>query len=141
MVLSISAVLLGVVTPRLMDSSASLALANGRSKVSSAVSLARATATRHGRVTYLVFDVALDRIRVEVDTSFVGDQTPVSVHRLDLWTDLALDLQATEPLLCFDPRGISVTTAICPGTGAVVYLQRGATLDSVVVSSTGRVAP
>lgn len=140
-VLAISATLLGIVAPSLMESSTSVALINARSRISSAVSVARATATRHGRVAYLVLDVAMDRVRVDVDTSFVGGQPPITVHSLDLWGELAVDLRATEPLLCFDSRGLSVTTGACPGTGVVVYVQRGAVMDSVVVSSTGRISP
>jgi len=140
LVLSIAAILLGIVTPHLLESSTFVALTNARSEISSSVSLARATATRHGRVAYLVLDVAMDRIRVDIDTSFVGGQPPVTVHSLDLWGELAVDLQATEPLLCFDSRGLSVTIGACPGTGAVIYVRRGGVVDSVAVSSTGRIS-
>jgi type II secretory pathway pseudopilin PulG len=138
-VLAITASLLAMVTPHLINSSHALALINARSRISSAVSLTRATATQHGRVAYLVLDGAMDRVSVEVDTSFSGGQTPVQVHTLDLWNTMDVDLRANDPLLCFDSRGISVTTGPCPGTGTVIYVRRGVHVDSVVVSSTGRI--
>lgn len=141
LVLMLAAILLAVAIPPLLSTRISVALNNGRARVSSAVSAARAASSRYGRTSYLVLDVAADRIRVEADTTAAGGQPPVTLHRLDLWRELRLDLSATEPVVCFDPRGLVVSSGPCPGTGVVVYLARSSRTDSVVVSATGRVAP
>lgn len=139
-VLMLATILLGIAIPTLISTRDGVALNNGRARVSSAVSAARATSSRYGRTSYLVLDAAADVIRVEADTTADGGQPPVTLHRLDLWSELRLNLRATEPLLCFDPRGLAVASGPCPGTGVVVYLDREALTDSVVVSSTGRVS-
>lgn len=139
LVLTLATILLGIAIPALISTKDSVAVNNGRARVSSAVSVARAASSRYGRTSYLVFDVAADEIRVAADTTADGRQPPVTLHRLDLWGELRLNLRASEPLLCLDPRGLAVVSGPCPGTGAVVYLDRNAYTDSVVVSSTGRV--
>lgn len=142
LVLTLATILLAVATPALVSTRAGVAVHNGRARVSAAVSMARAASSRYGRTAYLVLDVAADQIRVDADTTADGGQPPVTLHRLDLWSELRLNLRATEPLMCFDPRGLVVTSGACPGAGAVVvYLDRDAVTDSVVVSSTGRIAP
>lgn len=140
-VLTLATILLGIAIPALISTRDGVALNNGRSRVSSAVSVARAASSRYGRTSYLVLDVAADQIRVEADTTADGGQPPVTLHRLDMWSELRLNVRATQPVLCFDPRGLVVASGPCPGTGVVVYLDRDALTDSVVVSSTGRVAP
>lgn len=140
-VLTLATVLLGIAVPPLVSTRDGVALSNGRARVSSAVSVARAASSRYGRTSYLVLDVAADEIRVEADTTADGGEPPVILHRLDLWRDLRLNLRATEPLLCLDPRGLAVASGPCPGTPVVVYLERDARVDSVMVSTTGRVGP
>ena len=81
-----------------------------------------------------------DRMEVRIDTSYAGGQTPVTLHGVNLWDELGVNLQASYPLLCFDPRGLSIPSGTCTGTRVVVRLERGADQDSVVVSSTGRVS-
>ena len=141
MVLTLASILLGVAAPRLMEASASVAVVNARARASSAVSLARTAALRYGRVAYLVLDVSADRIRVEVDTTLAGGATPATLHVLDLWDDLAVNLRASDPLVCFDPRGLTVPSALCPAGSVVIRLERGARTDSLVVSPTGKALP
>lgn len=141
LVLTLVAILLGIAVPALVTSNSSVALTNARARVSSAVSMARAASDRYGRTAYLVLDAAADEVRVEADTSTDGGQTAVVLHRLDLWSELRINLRATDPLLCLDPRGFTVSVPPCPGTGVVAYLDRDASTDSVVVSANGRVAP
>lgn len=141
LVLTLATVLLGIAMPAVVSTRDSVALNNGRAGVSSTVSVARAASSRYGRTSYLVLDAAADEIRVEADTTADGGQPPVTLHRLDVWSELRLNLRASEPLLCLDPRGLVVAAGPCPGTGVVIYLDRGVHTDSVVVSSTGRVAP
>ena len=138
---AIAAILLGIAAPRVLHVSARVAVGDARSRVTSAVSAARAASVRFGRVGYLVLDAAGDRLVVQVDTSVLGGAPLVSLSEVDLWDDLAVNLAATEPLLCFDPRGLAVAVAPCTGQGVVVRLRRGEFADSVVVSATGRVTP
>jgi len=139
-VLGIAAVLLGIATPRLLGTSSQVGIANARAEVSSAVSLARASASRYGRMSYLVLDVVSDRLEIRVDTSTFGGEPPQLLHSVSLWDEMGVNLRASYPLICFDPRGLSIPSGTCPGTGVVVHLERGPVQDSVVVSSTGRVS-
>lgn len=139
-VLTIALVLLGIATPRLLETNRHLAVQNARSKVIAQVALTRAAATRYSRVSTLVLDAAGDRLSILVDTSALGDQPAATLQPVDLWGDLRVDLSATQPLVCFDPRGIAVQSGACTGSAVVVYLQSGPERDSVVVSATGRVA-
>ena len=140
-VLAIGAVLLGIAGPRLLGTSTKVALTNARAEVTSAVSLAQAAAARYGRVSYLIVDVVRDRLEIQADTSVMGGQTPVPLRSVDLWSELGVDVSSTQPMVCFDPRGISVPVGACPGTGVVLRLERAGVRDSVVISSTGRVSP
>lgn len=140
-VVAIAAILLGIAAPRMLHVSARVAVGDARSRVTSSVSAARAAAVRFGRTGYLALDAAADRLVVEVDTSVLGGAPAVSLGEVDLWDDLGVNLGATQPLLCFDPRGLAVAAAPCTGQGVVVRLERGGFTDSVVVSATGRVMP
>lgn len=140
-VVTIATVLLGIAAPRLAVVSGRVALGDARSRVTSSLAAARAAAVRFGRVSYLVLDAAGDRVLVQVDTSALGGAPPASLGEMDLWEDLSVNLGASEPLLCFDPRGLAVAVPPCTGRGVVVRLQRGELADSVVVSAVGRVTP
>jgi prepilin-type N-terminal cleavage/methylation domain-containing protein len=140
-VLTVALVLLGVATPRLLDTNRRLAVGSARSKVTAQVALTRAAATRFGRTSKLVLDAAGDRLSILVDTSALGDKPAATLQLVSLWDDLRVDLSATQPLICFDPRGLAVQSGACAGQPVVVYLRSGPELDSVVVSVTGRVTP
>jgi len=140
-VVSIATILLGIAAPRVLHVSARVAVGDARARVTSSVSAARAAAVRFGRVGHLIFDAAGDRLLIQVDTSALGGAPPASLGETDLWDDLGVNLIATQPMLCFDPRGLAVAVAPCTGQGVVVRLQRGEFTDSVVVSTTGRIAP
>ncbi len=139
--LTIALILLGIALPRFGETNSRVALASARSKVTVAVSAARAAATRFGRISTLVVDVAGDRLRVEVDTSALGGELPILLREVDLWSGLGVNLRASDPLICFDPRGISVASGACTGRAVVIRLERSGLQDSVVVSATGRVVP
>ena len=138
--LTIALILLGIAAPRLLDTNRRVALQNARSKVTAQVALTRAAATRYSRVSTLVLDAAGDRLSILVDTSALGDQPAATLQPVDLWSDFQVDLSATQPLVCFDPRGIAVQSGACAGVAITIYLQSGSARDSVVVSATGRVA-
>lgn len=140
-VLAIGAVLLGIAGPRLLVTNTRVALTNARADVTSAASSAQAAAALYGRISYMVIDVVRDRLEIQVDTSILGGQPPVPLSSVDLWAELGVDVTATQPLVCFDPRGMSVAVGPCPGTGVVVRLERAGVQDSVVLSSTGKVVP
>lgn len=140
-VVAIAMVLLGIAAPRLLDVSGRVAVGDARSKVTSAVASARGAAIRFGRTSYLVFDAAGDRLLVQVDTSALGGAPLAPLGEVDLWDELAVNLTATQPMLCFDPRGLAVAASPCTGQGVVVRLSRGGFTDSVVVSAVGRVSP
>ena len=139
--MTIALILLGVAAPRLMETSGRVALQSARSQATMAVAAARGAATRFGRVSTLVLDVAGDRLGVEVDTTALGGGAPVRLRNVDLWSELGVNLQASDPVICFDPRGIAVASGACTGQAVVIRLERNGMRDSVVVSSTGRVVP
>jgi len=138
-VVAIAMVLLGIATPRLLHVSGRVAVGDARAKVTSSVAAARAAAVRFGRVSYLILDAAGDRLLVQVDTSSLGGALLASLGEVDLWDELSVNMGATQPMLCFDPRGLAVAVSPCTGQGVVIRLQRGEFTDSVVVSATGRV--
>lgn len=138
-VLAIAAVLLGVSIPSLGGVSRTAALSSGLTRISAAAVRAQSLSSQYGRTAYFVLDAAADRIRIEVDTTLDGGGPPVPLLTLDLWRDLRLDLRASEPVVCLDPRGITAGLPGCPGTGAVIWLERGGRIDSLVVGPTGRV--
>lgn len=140
-VLAIALALLGVAAPRLLLTSHRVALTNARYEVTAATAQARAAAVRHGRISYLTVDVALDRLRILVDTSAEGGGPAVEVGTTDLWQELGVNLRASHPVVCFDPRGLSVPSMVCPGAPVTVWIERGGRQDSVVVSTTGMVFP
>lgn len=139
-VLGIAAVLLGIAAPRLSSLSGRVAVRDARSRVTAAVSSARAAAVRHGRTSTLVFDAAGDRLLVRVDTAVMGGGPPIALFEQDLWEELGVNLMASHPALCFDPRGLAVASAGCADQAVVVRLARGATTDSLTVSAVGRVS-
>jgi len=140
-VLAIALALLGVAAPRLLITSHRVALTNARYEITAATAQARSASVRHSRTAYLTIDVAMDRLRVLVDTTADGGQPPVEMGTTDLWQELGVNLRASHPVLCFDPRGLSVPSGICPGAAVTIWVERGSMLDSVVVSSTGLVFP
>ena len=71
----------------------------------------------------------------------MGGASPATLQQVDLWGDLSVDLGASQPLICFDPRGLAVQAGACTGQPVVIRLRRGSVLDSVLVSATGRVTP
>ena len=141
LVLTIVLILLGVATPRLLETNRRLAVDSARSKVTAQIALTRAAATRYGRTSTLVLDAAGDRLSILVDTSALGDVPAATLQPVSLWDDLQVDLSATQPLICFDPRGLAVQSGACTGGQVVIRLQSGAERDSVVVSAVGRVLP
>jgi len=141
LVLTISLVLLGIAVPRFLETSSDMAVANARARVTAQVAMSRAAATRFGRISTLVLDAAGDRMSILVDTSALGGPPPATFHPVNLWDDLGVDLGASQPLICFDPRGLRVATGACLGQPVVIRLTRGPVTDSVVVSATGRVMP
>jgi Tfp pilus assembly protein FimT len=141
LVLTIALILLGIAAPRLLETNSHVAVGNARSKVTAQVALTRAAATRYSRVSRLVLDAAGDRMWILVDTSALGDRPPAALQVVDLWNDLAVDMSANQPLVCFDPRGLTVGSGACSASAVVIRLRRGPARDSVVVSATGRVLP
>jgi prepilin-type N-terminal cleavage/methylation domain-containing protein len=139
-VLTIVLILLGITTPRLLETNRRVAVDNARSKVTAQVALTRGAATRFGRTSTMVLDAAGDRLSILIDTSALGGQPLATLYQVDLWDDLKVDLSATQPLLCFDPRGLAIASGSCTGQQTVIYLQSGPVRDSVVVSTVGRVA-
>jgi len=93
------------------------------------------------RMLLQIRKLMLDRLRILVDTSADGGRPAVEVGTTDLWQELGVNLRASHPVVCFDPRGLSVPSAVCPGAAVTVWIERGGTQDSVVVSSTGMVFP
>ena len=141
-VVTIALILLGIAAPRLLESNRRIALASARSRVTAHVALTRAAATRYGRTSTLVVDAAGDRLSILVDTSTLGDEPAITLQQpLSLWDELRVDLSATQPLLCFDARGIAVQSGACTGQPLTVFLQSGPERDSVVISAVGRLTP
>ena len=140
-VVTIALILLGIATPTLLETNRRVAVDSARSKVTAQVALTRAAATRFGRMSTLVLDAAGDRLSILVDTSVLGDKPAATLQQVTLWDDLRVDLTATQPLICFDPRGLAVQAGACSGGQVVIVLASGPENDSVVVSATGRVTP
>lgn len=101
--------------------------------------LARSTALRFGRVSQLHIDAAGRRFWIDIDTSANGvGQRAIIANVRDVSGD-GLQMTSTRALLCFDPRGIAVTTGSCESGDALVIFSNGATSDTVATTALGKV--
>jgi prepilin-type N-terminal cleavage/methylation domain-containing protein len=99
-------------------------------------SLARATATRFGRMAQLHIDTAAARFWVDVDTSGAGQRANIGLMR-DVGT-LGVAVSSTATLLCFNAMGLSTSGGSCE-TGAVMLVFRPknrSSADSTVIQIT-----
>jgi prepilin-type N-terminal cleavage/methylation domain-containing protein len=100
-------------------------------------SLARVSAIRYGRRSELHIDTLVSRFWVTVDTNGSGIRDTVGILH-DLTTG-GVRTTSNRTLLCFDARGLPVTTGTCePGDARVVFARWGTT-DTVVVATLGKV--
>ncbi len=116
------------------------AIQNARHAVTATLSLARATAVGYGRVAAFRVDTANVILWVEVDTSRALDRSGlITKGRVDLGEELGISIRSDNDRICFDGRGLGVSTSTCPVPGARIELVHSSRVDTVVVSSVGRV--
>lgn len=130
--------LLGIAIPALQKSLGRAALQNGRAGVSSALSTARAAATRWGRTSVLRIDAAEDELWTVVDTGAAGAGDTLVLGRIRLREDMGVNLRADRTSLCFNSRGVGTTSRECPRTGATLVLEHGVDVDTLRINSAGR---
>ncbi len=101
--------------------------------------LARSTALRYGRVAELHIDTAGKRFWIDIDTSANGvGHRAIIANARDVSGD-GLTMTSTRALLCFDARGIAVTSGACESGDAMVIFSNGATADTVATTALGKV--
>ncbi len=139
-VLMLLAVVLSISVPPLIRIREEASIDSGRSQVTSALWVSRSVGTRWGRTAVLTIDTVGDILAVRVDTSgLMGTADSVLVREFRLGDELGIDLGADRSALCFNSRGIGVTSSACPDLGAVITVKKNSRIDTVRVNSAGRV--
>lgn len=139
-VMMLIAVLGSITIPPLARMREAASVDSGRSQVTAALWLSRSVGTQWGRTAVLSIDTLSDILTVRVDTSgLMGSADSVVVREFRLGEELRIDLGADRSALCFNSRGIGVTSGSCPALGAVITVTRNGRVDSVRVNSAGRV--
>lgn len=139
-VVMLIAVLGSIAIPPLARMREAAAVDSGRAQVTAALWLSRSVGTQWGRTAVLTIDTASDVLTLHVDTSGLMESADsVVVREYRLGEELGIDLGADRSALCFNSRGIGVTSGPCPALGAVITVMRNGRVDSVRVSSAGRV--
>ena len=139
-VVMLIAVLGSIAIPPLARMREAASVDSGRSQVTAALWLSRSVGTRWGRTAVLTIDTLDDVLTVRVDTSgLMGTADSVVVREFRLGDDLDIDLGSDRSALCFNSRGIGVTSSSCPALGALITVTRNGRIDSVRVNSAGRV--
>ena len=129
-----------VAFPAIASSRRNASVQNARHAVTAALSLARSTAISYGRVAEMWIDTAAVRIWVQVDTSEDRDGSGlVTLGGMNIGEELGITLGTDSDAVCFDGRGLAATTTTCPTPGALIRLISDSRVDTVIVSSAGRV--
>ncbi len=132
-------VLSAIAAPPVAQIRESARLQNGRHMVTSALSLARATGPRWGRVAVLRIDTVLDAMWVVVDTGDVSRSDTLVARTFRFADDLGVELESNRSALCFNARGIGTTGVECPATGGRILVTTGGRADTLELTSVGRV--
>jgi prepilin-type N-terminal cleavage/methylation domain-containing protein len=101
--------------------------------------LSRSTALRYGRVAQLHIDAAGKRFWIDVDTSANGIGQRATIAYVRDVSGNGLTMTSTRSLLCFDPRGIAVTSGSCEPGDATVIFSDGPTADTITTTALGKV--
>jgi len=138
-VVGIMSVLTGLAIPSLRGMRERAALQNGRHLITSALSLARASSSQWGRTSVVRIDTIRDELRVVLDTGAAGTGADTLVVReYRLGEGSGVQIESDRGSLCFNSRGVGTVAAECPTTGAVIRLRLADAVDTIVVSSAGR---
>jgi prepilin-type N-terminal cleavage/methylation domain-containing protein len=116
----------------------SAALQSGRSQVTSALSLAQATAVRWGRTTTLSIDTVLDALTIRVDTA-VQSSAPVVIRTYPVGEELGVELETDQAAVCYSARGVGTAASGCAATGTRLIIRSVDRADTVLINSAGRV--
>jgi Tfp pilus assembly protein FimT len=126
--------------PAIASSRRSSSVQNASHVVTASLSLARSMAISYGRVAEMWIDTTAGRVWVQVDTSQDRDGSGVlTLGGINVGDELGVTLGSDVDAVCFDGRGLAATTTNCPTPGARIRLMKGSRVDTVIVSSTGRV--
>jgi len=115
----------------------SAAVQSGRAQVTSALSLAQATAVRWGRTTTVGIDTVRETLSIRIDTARTA--SPAIVVRTYDLRELGVQLVSNRTALCYSSRGVGTTAADCPSTGAQLIVSTRGRADTISVNSAGRV--
>jgi prepilin-type N-terminal cleavage/methylation domain-containing protein len=136
-VLVIASVIMTMAAPRVAAAFRQRAVSSAADQFVLAHSLARSTALRYGRVSELHVDPAAARFWVEVDTSGTGVRDTVGfVHSM---ADAGVKVISSRTLLCFDARGLATTSNTCPPGDATIVFSSSRSVDTVRVTTLGKV--
>lgn len=125
-VLSVTAVLLGLATLRIGIAADRSAVHSAASEAAAVFTAARNAAIYRRAAVAVTIDTVYGTVRAYSDS--------VLIYRRDLGTTLRVRLSATRDSMAFDARGLGVGLA-----NLSLVIQRGAARDTVFVSRLGRV--
>ena len=136
-VLVIAGLLTAMAAPRVAAAFRQRSVSSAGDQFVLAHSLARSTALRYGRVSELHVNAAAASFWVEVDTSGTGVRDTVGfVHSL---AEAGVNMSSTRTLLCFDARGLATTSSTCQAGDATVAFTSSHSVDTVRVTTLGKV--
>lgn len=138
--MSILAVLSAIGAPTLSESLRKRETQGAADQFMATHSLARATAVRFGRVAEFNISPSGKKFWVEVDTSAtgIGQRAVVGYQRkLDLNTGLTMSSNRTK--VCFDARGIAISSATCEAGNLQAIFTMTGVADTVNVTVLGKV--
>jgi prepilin-type N-terminal cleavage/methylation domain-containing protein len=99
--------------------------------------LARSTALRYGRVSQLHIDPNNAKFWIDVDTSGRGERGLVTYVKSVDGGDLTM--QSNRSLLCFDPHGLASTVGACQSGDALLTFASADKVDTVRITTLGKV--
>ena len=137
-VVTIIGLLAGLALPQISKNWDRFSVRGAVNQFRSAHQKARTAAIRYGAVAELHIDESTDHFWVEVDTTLRKTGFMDTIGAVVDLSEIAVDLQATQSLVCFDARGLVAVATQCPSTGALgVGFTRGNDSDTLVVTASG----
>jgi hypothetical protein len=132
--------------PKFYTNFAAAASRTTADRLARAADLARTTAVRYGRDAELRVDTATKKFWVQVDTSAhltgIKDTIGVVQNLSQSKIGMSLALGGTgqsSAIICFDVRGLRSSRSPCQSGAAVVVFQLASRVDTVQVTTLGKV--
>jgi len=139
MTLTVAGLITSTALPSINEVRERIALRSATGQFVAAHGVARAAASRYGRIGRLVIDASAGRFWVEVDTTTAATGALTRIGTTYDVSDDGITMMSTSSLLCFDARGIASGKGACSSGAALVRFTHKATTSQVGVTALGKV--